>query len=976
MVFGGVASEEIQFNEDTIWTGQPHYYENPGATPANLASIRTTVFNHQALSTAQRDKFMSVPLRQAMYEPAGSLVMTFPHSASNYRRTLDLNTAAASVRYDYNGVTYYRDVFASAPSNKVIVIRLTASQTGRISFSCTLTTPQPTRTVSAAGNELVMNARVSVTPRPEYYATGLTNAIEYVARVRVLAEGGTVTAGSGSLSVADADAVTLLLSVASNFVKYDDVSADPAAICSNNILAAASLAYSDLRQAQQADYQALFRRVVLDLGGTTKTNLSTGERIRRAYEGDDPQLAALYFQMGRYCMISGSRPGSQPLNLQGKWNNVINPSWESKMTLNINEEMNYWGAEVANLSECHEPLFDMIADLSVTGARVARTNYSADGWVVHHNTDLWRGAAPINNVDGIWPSGGAWLCQHLWWHYEYKGDTNWLANTAYPLMQGAAQFFEDFLIPNSPNNTNWLVANPSHSPEHAHPTFDVSNVAGPTMDNALIRDLFNHVIQASQILGVDAAFREKVITVRDKLPPNQIGKYGQLQEWLEDVDSKTDQHRHCSHLVGFFPGDEISPFYTPITAAAAKVSVDIRGDGGGSTGWDKAWKMCLRDRLMDGDFAYRILTDRLFKSYLSTNMMFTDVANRQMDSIFGAIAGIAELFLQSQSGEIFLLPALPSKLTNGAVSGLCARGGFQVDLQWQSNKLASASILSKLGNTCRVRSKWPIDVLLGTNYVDAPMVLPGLWEFPTAAGSNYTIVPATIVETELLPAATSSGDMHQVVTNLAFSSLRGTRLNAKAATDFVTYTITNLSAGDYRVHVAADASTNRARFQLSAGPSGGALTNLGPVHDAYSPTNVVCLLATNSPPTNYLATSMLREFACGTWHAASGGNSDFRFTVVDKNSSSRGYTLAFDYIKLTPASTQDTGRPMLSATGHPGELVLAWPMNAAGFSLECATNLASTSWIPASAPPVAVGEWAVVTNKTDSDERFYRLRKP
>lgn len=335
------------------------------------------------------------------------------------------------------------------------------------------------------------------------------------------------------------------------------------------------------------------------------------------------------------------------------------------------------------------------------------------------------------------------------------------------------------------------------------------------------------------------------------------------------------------------------------------------------------------------------------------------------------------MFLQSQAGEVFLLPALPGQWTNGSISGLCARGGFQVDIQWQSNKLASANVLSRLGNTCRVRAKLPIDVRLGSNYVNAPMVLPGLWEFQTVAGSTYTIVPANIAETELLSAATSTGDSHQVTTNLAFSGLRGTRLDANAAADFVTYTVTNLSAGDYQVHVVADAGTNRARFQLSVGPSGGTLTNLGPVHDTYSPTNVVYLLATNSPPTNSLATNMLQEFACGTWQAASSGNYDFRFTVVDKNASSSGYALAFDYIKFTPVAAPASSNqpPKLTATLYDRDIVLSWPTNTIGFLLESTPRLSAVNWTSALPMPVVVGDRNVVSNTVGGEETFYRLRK-
>lgn len=923
MVYGGITTDEIQFNQDTIWIGQPHYYENPNMTTQRLATIRNKVFNATNIWTEAQAYLMSQPLRQASYQPAGSLILSFPHSgATNYKRTLDLDTATVTVRYDHGGVTYTREVFASAPSNGVIVVRLTASQPGKITFTCTFTTPQPSNAIYKAGQDLVLHAKVSVKPRPEYFATGLTNAIEYEARVRVIAQGGTVSFGSSSISVTNADAVTLLLAVGSNFVRFDDISANPTLLCSNIISAAGALPYEQLRAGQLADYQALFRRVELDLGSSWKTNLPTGQRIKLVSGGGDPQLITLYFQMGRYLMISGSRPGAQPLNLQGKWNNSTNPSWESKMTLNINEEMNYWGAEVCNLSECHEPLFNMIAELAVTGARVARTSYFSRGWVVHHNTDLWRGAAPINGADGIWPSGGAWLCQHLWWHYQFTGNTNWLATFAYPLMKGAAEFFADFLIPH-PSNTNWLVTNPSYSPEHDHPTFKVPNVAGPTIDNQLIRDLFNNVIRASQLLNVDAEFRSNLVTIRDRLPPNQIGRLGQLQEWLEDVDSPTDTHRHLSHLVALFPGDEITPFHNPQLAAAAKVSLDIRdGENLGSTGWDKSWKMCCRARLTDGDHAYSILTN-LLSNYVSTNLMFTDVANRQIDGILGAVMGVAEMLLQSYKDELILLPALPSALPNGRVSGLCARGGFQIDIQWQSNKLVSANIFSKLGNTCRVRSKWPIEVKLGSNYVEAPMILPGLWQFQTVAGNNYTIIAANSVETEHLPASVSSGNTHQVVTNAVFSNSRGTRLTATTTNSWVAYVVSNVLAGTYRIRIGADAGPDRGKFQLSCGLIGGPTTNVGPVQDTYSPTNTVYFLPIKlSTPTNsfFLWTNMLKEFDCGLWRAESTGTYQFKLTVVDKNPASTGYNLVLDYIMFTPVQTYSNASPtdiLLSNTAVP-----------------------------------------------------------
>jgi alpha-L-fucosidase 2 len=898
MVFGGVTNEQIQFNEETIWTGQPHDYSHPGGG-TNLALMQSYIFqtNQTAFWSLCSTGFMSVPLRQCAYQPAGVLSLTFAHNnPSNYLRSLDLNTATANVRYSLNTTTYSRDIFASAP-DRVIVIRLTAGQPGALSFSYTFTSVHTNNTIATSGTDLLMH--VNVTQQANSYT--LPSVVQFDCRARVIAEGGSVTADGSSVSVANADAVTLLLSVASNVVNYDDISGDSALTVSNDIAAAAGKAYAALRQAHLADYQPLFQRVVLDLGATSKTNLPTGQRVKRAAEGDDPQLSALYFQMGRYLMISGSRPGAQPLTLQGKWNNTLSPSWESKMTLNINQELNYSGAEIVNLSECHQPMFNLVADLAVTGGKVARTNYNAGGWVAHHNTDLWRGAAPINGRDGVWPTGGAWLCQNLWWHFLYTGDTNFLANTAYPLMKGAAQFFEDFLVPH-PRNTNWLVTCPSYSPEHDNPVIG-PNVAGPTMDNDLIRELLNNVIQASSALGVDAAFRTNLMTIRDRLPPDQVGRFGQLQEWLEDVDGTNDTHRHCSHLVGLYPGEVITPYYTPTLAAAAKVSTDARGTG--DIGWGKAWRIGLHARLQNANYAYLIHTNMLARD-VSTNLMFTDVNNRQVDGIFGSLGSVAELFLQSQAGELYLLPALPPKWTNGLVSGLCARGGFQADLQWQSNQLVSATLLSKLGNPCRVRSPWPLAVKIGATFIDAPMVYPGVYEFPTSAGTAYTIVPANLVETEKL-SATTGGDTHQILTNAAFSNSRGTRLNANAAADYVAYTLTNIAAGTWRVRVVADAGSNRGSFQLACGPSG-ALTNVGSTHDTYSATNVTGLYPSNSLSPVLLWTNMLKEFDCGDWTAPTNGNYQFRFTVTGKHAASSGYTLSFDHIKLIPATVAPSNR--------------------------------------------------------------------
>jgi len=976
MVFGGVTSEQIQFNEDTIWTGQPHDYSNPNATPAHLASIRNKVFNRQDIWSEAQPYLMSVPLRQANYQPAGVLNLNFsPHSGTaNYRRSLDLDSATATVRYDYAGTTFTREVFASNPTNHCIIIRLTANAAAKINFTASFSTLQPAHTVTTSGNDLILNAQVSTVPRPEYFATGLTNAIRYQARVRILNEGGAVSSTADSISVSDADAVTLLLSVATNFKRYNDLSADPEALCESYISAAATNTYARLRESQLLDYQSLFRRVTLDLGSgnSAKTNFPTGYRIKHAGEGDDPQLSALYFQMGRYLMISGSRPGSQPLTLQGKWNDLVAPSWESKYTLNINEELNYSGAEMVNLSECHLPLLDMIADLAETGAKVATNTYFCGGWVVHHNTDLWRGAAPINGRDGIWPAGQAWLAENLWWHYQYTGDTNYLATVAYPLMKGAAEFFQDFLVPH-PDHSDWLVTCPSYSSEHnwKSGSVEVANVPGPTMDNELIRELCDYLIQSTQILGIDAEFRTNLVTLRAKLPPDQIGRFGQLQEWLEDVDSPNDTHRHCSHLVGLYPGETISPYYTPALAAAAKISTDARcSNPSGDIGWGHAWRIGLQARLQNNYYTYLFATN-LLQRHVSTNLMFTDVNNRQVDGIFGALGGIAETMLQSTWGELHLLPALPSKWSNGSVTGLRARGGFEVAIAWTNNQLASAEIKSLLGHRCRIRSRWPIDIKRGATFIEAPMVYPGVYEFPTDAGATYTVSPATLFETETLAASPSVGDAHSEFINSGFSHFRGTRLTANASGDFISYNVTNVPAGKWRVRVVANCDTNSGRFQLRAGPAG-SLTDIGPVFDTYCATNIAGLYPSNGLTAQIMWTNMLREFDCGIWIAPTNGTYEFRFGVTDKNAASSGYALSFDYIELVPAPAA----PELNASAWNGNLILSWPTSAEIYGLEYAETLSNSIWHPVLTAPVVAGNELIITNPMTSGAAFFRLHKP
>ena len=699
MVHGGVGRERLQLNEDTVWNGKPHDYSHPGAAEA-LPEIRRLLFEGKQ-KEAERlagQRFMSEPLGQKAYQKFVDLYLDFDHGdakANDYRRSLDIRRAVASVAYCVDGVHYRRDVFASHP-DQVIVVRLQADKPGAIAFKASVQAGHRGATSQAVDDKtLAMSAGVD------------EGGIRYEARLQVRNEGGTVEVSDSGVTVKDADSVTLLLSGATNYVNFRDVSADPAERNAKTLDAVAAKTYDELLNRHVTDHRELFDRVEIDLGPATTADQETSARIEAFAESGDPQFVALLFQYGRYLLIASSRPGSQPANLQGIWNNSNRPPWESKYTININTEMNYWPAEWCNLSECHEPLFSALGDLTQSGAQVAKVHYNADGWVVHHNFDLWRGAAPINNANhGIWPTGGSWLSQHLWFRYLHSGDRRWLAEVAYPILRGAAVFHADTLVEHPTKDI--LVSGPSNSPERG------GLVMGPTMDHQIIRELLANVIAASEILDTDAELRQRLRKLRCRIAPNEIGSFGQLKEWV-DKEAPNDQHRHVSHLWGLHPGNEITPYGTPEIFEAAKKSLLMRGDGG--TGWSMAWKINFWARLLDGDHAWIMVRNLMRLTYGKGGGLYPNMFDAhppfQIDGNFGATSGIVEMLLQShdphgdsqtindvqagRAGFLHLLPALPSALPRGKVTGLCARGGFRVDLTWADGKLREADIHSRRG---------------------------------------------------------------------------------------------------------------------------------------------------------------------------------------------------------------------------------------------------------------------------------------
>jgi alpha-L-fucosidase 2 len=728
MVFGGMAEERLQLNECTLWGGAPNDYANPEAGK-NLAEVRRLIFAGR-ISAAENlgGNMLGKPPFQLPYQPLGDLRLRFPghDMAAQYVRALDLDQAVATTTYQIDGVEFKREVFASFP-DQAIIMRLSTSKPGQLAFDVELDTPHPGIKAQALGKDtLLLNGQLPPRPGSENWSAGWEKpGLEFEALVRVQTEGGGVESGTGQLKVRAANSATLIFCAATSFRNFRDITADPKVLAKRRMTAACAKTYAQLRQRHLADYQRLFRRVAMDLGTSPAAARPTDRRVAEFNKSDDPALAALYYQFGRYLLLASSRPGGQPANLQGIWNQELWPSWSSKWTCNINVEMNYWAAETGNLPECHEPLFDLISDLCVAGRTTAKEWYDCRGFVVHHNTDLWRGTAPVDGVQGVWPMGGVWLVQHLWEHYAFSGDKQFLRQKAYPAMKEAALFALDFLIEAPPGTAcpGALVTNPSYSPENS---YKFPNGGGgrftyaATMDLQLIADLFERCITACAILGQDEDFSKQLASALRRLPPLQIGKQGQLQEWIGDWDMEAPErdHRHVSHLYALMPAQRITLADSPKFAAAARKSLELRGDGG--MGWSKAWKVGLWARLHEGDRAL-ILLEGLLKGSTLPNLL--DIGPPfQIDGNFGGCAGIGEMLLQSQgAGEpllddaggklcgkttpqttIHLLPALPQAWPTGSVSGLCARGGFEVDMAWRDGKLTTATLRAKRGGPCRL----------------------------------------------------------------------------------------------------------------------------------------------------------------------------------------------------------------------------------------------------------------------------------
>ena len=754
MFFGKNGEERIQLNEETYWSGGPYSTVVKDGFKV-LPEIQKLVFEEKYLTAHNLfgRNLMGYPVEQQKYQALANLHLFFKNQDSviNYKRWLDLENGISGVSYSSNGITYQREVFASAP-DQVIVVRITADKPGSISFAANLRGERNQTHSNYATDYFKMdpygdNGLILTGKSADYM--GVEGKIKYDARIKAVTEGGTTKTDDVNLIIQNANAVTIYFAAATNFVSYKDVSADQHQRVNNYFKAIENKNYNTVLDAAVTDYKKYFSRVSLQLPNTANSFLPTPERVKKIQTEPDPSMAALSYQFGRYLMIGSSRPGTEPANLQGIWNDNMNPAWDSKYTTNINTQMNYWPVESGNLSECAEPLVRLIKEITDQGTQVAREHYGAKGWVLHQNTDIWRVAAPMDGPTwGTFTVGGAWLCTHLWEHYQYTMDKKFLKET-YPLIEGSVQFFMDFLVPHP--NGKWLVTNPSTSPENFpdgggnKPYFDevtagfregTTICAGSSIDMQILYDLFGYYIEASKILGKDDAFTQSVKIARGKLVPPQIGKDGSLQEWADDWKSLEKNHRHFSHMYGLYPGKVLYEKRTPALIEAYKKVLEERGDG--ATGWSRAWKMALWARLGNGNRA-----NKIYKGYLKEqccNSLFALCGkSMQVDGSFGVTAAVTEMLMQSQDGFIKLLPALPDEWGEGAFKGLCARGGFELDFAWKNKTVTQLKIVSKAGADCKIEFKPGMKISNNGKKVVFNRLANGLIEFNTVKGAVYLV---------------------------------------------------------------------------------------------------------------------------------------------------------------------------------------------------------------------------------------------